>query len=299
MPLRPRFLLDLPSFGQENIEAVFSQTRIDLKNENTSRTIDYVGATAALLFFEPSTRTRMSFETVCHQLGLGPLVFLGGAGTSMEKGESVEDAILNVAAMDPKVMIVRCGDAVDLRAFAQKLPMPIISGGWGQKGHPTQALLDFFTLQEKRSLSEYRILYVGDVIHSRVFSSHLEMLKIYGGEFAVCGPSSLLPSSTSIKRFEKIEEGLKWANVVYALRYQLERHEKSGALSGEEIATHFGLRTQHLKFLSKEALIMHPGPVNKGMEMDEEIYSDSRSLILDQVRNGVRVRKSLIRTLLK
>lgn len=240
----------------------------------------------------------MSFETACHQLGLGPLVFLGGAGTSMEKGESVQDAILNIAAMDPAIMIIRCGDGTDLNSLVPKLRMPILSGGWGRKGHPSQALLDFFTLRQKRKLSECRILYVGDVVHSRVFSSHMEMLKMYGGQFAVCGPSSLLPDSAEIKRFEKIEEGLKWANVVYALRYQLERHEKSGTLSGEEIAAHYGLRTRHLKNLSSEALIMHPGPVNKGMEMDEEIYSDSRSLILDQVRNGVYVRKSLIRMLL-
>lgn len=293
MPSRPRFLLDLPSFGQENIEAIFSEA------QNTSDSKTYSGKTAALLFFEPSTRTRLSFETVVSQLGLGPLVFLGGAGTSMEKGESVEDAILNIAAMDPAVMIIRCGDAVDLRKLASHLSIPIVSGGWGQKGHPTQALLDFFTIRQKRSLSESRILYLGDVIHSRVFSSHLEMLKIFGGEFAVCGPSTLVPKDPTIRRFEKIEEGLKWANVVYALRYQLERHEKSGALSGEEIAANYGLRPSHLKWLSKEALIMHPGPVNKGMEMDEEIYSDERSLILEQVRNGVKVRKSLIRMFLK
>lgn len=297
MPSRPRFLLDLPSFGQENIETLFSQTQADIQSKTTGK-LPLAGSTAALLFFEPSTRTRMSFETACHQLGLGPLVFLGGAGTSMEKGESVEDAILNIAAMDPAVMVIRCGDSVDLSSFSQKLKIPILSGGWGRKGHPSQALLDFFTLQQKRAIPDCKILYVGDVKHSRVFSSHLEMLKMFGGEFAVCGPSSLLPSATSIKRFEKIEEGLKWANVVYALRYQLERHEKSGALSGEEIANHFGLRTHHLKMLDSATLIMHPGPVNKGMEMDEEIYSDSRSLILDQVRNGVYVRKSLIRMLL-
>ncbi len=292
MSARPGFLLDLPSFGQENIEAIFSEA-LDPSSDKT-----YPGQTAALLFFEPSTRTRLSFESVCFQLGLGPLVFLGGAGTSMEKGESVEDAILNIAAMGPSVMVIRCGDKVDLSGLARRLTIPILSGGWGQKGHPTQALLDFYTLRQKRSLSECRILYVGDVIHSRVFSSHLEMLKMYGGEFAVCGPASLMPVDSKIRRFDKIEDGLKWANVVYALRYQLERHEKSGALSGEEIALNYGLRTSHLKWLTKDAVIMHPGPVNKGMEMDEEIYSDARSVVLDQVRNGVRVRKALVRKFL-
>lgn len=292
MPASPRFLLDLPSFGQENIRAVFSEAK------DPTPFKPYSQKTAALLFFEPSTRTRLSFETAFVRLGFGPLVFLGGAGTSMEKGESVEDAVLNIAAMDPALLVIRCGDKVDLQALAKKLGMPIVSGGWGQRGHPSQALLDFFTLQQRMNIHESRILYLGDVIHSRVFSSHLEMLQMYGGEFAVCGPASLLPKDSNIRRFEKIEEGLAWANVVYALRYQLERHEKAGSLSGQEIAENYGLRTRHLKLLSKDALIMHPGPVNKGMEMDEEIYSDSRSLILDQVRNGVRVRQALIRKLL-
>ena len=292
MPASPRSLLDLPSFGQENIQAVFSEAKDPTPIKMQT------GKTAGLLFFEPSTRTRLSFETACVHLGLGPLVFLGGQGTSMEKGESVEDAILNIAAMDPSVLVIRCGDKVDLLGFAKKLNMPIISGGWGQRGHPSQALLDFYTLEQRRPTREARILYVGDVIHSRVFSSHLEYLKMYGGEFAVCGPESLLPADSKIRRFEKIEDGLAWANVIYALRYQLERHEKTGKLSGQEIAESYGLRTRHLKILSKDALIMHPGPVNKGMEMDEEIYSDSRSLILDQVKNGVRVRQALIRKLL-
>lgn len=297
-------LLSLSAISKSSVENLFSLAR-SLKNKPAKP--EFTGQTAALLFFEASTRTRLSFESACHRAGLGPLVFQGGPGTSMEKGETPEDTFANIAAMGPSVMIVRGGDDLPLDRFAQEFNIPVVNAGWGKRGHPTQALLDVFTLSERRELAGTKVVFLGDLKHSRVAGSHLELWPKLGGEVRFCGPESMIPADSQVPRFATVDEALKWADVVIALRYQFERHS-SGRLGGAdaqeqkliaEVRKDFALTKEHLARIPESTLILHPGPVNHGVELDTEVYRDHRSLILDQVSHGVWLREALLRQVLK
>lgn len=290
-------LMNLVSFTPEKFEKLFSLSEA---LRGTPPAVDFPGRTAALLFFEPSTRTRMSFESACFRCGLGPLVFDGGPMTSLEKGETVEDSILNVVAMDPTVVVVRCGDSVPLDQIAKKIPMPLINAGWGKVGHPTQALLDVATLKRKwGQLSGKKLLIVGDIKHSRVAQSHFELLPLLGVKVGICGPEQFLQSHAGVEVFRDLTAALKWADAVMALRVQLERHSDSHQLSPESYRGFYGLTAKSLQNLKREAWILHPGPVNHGVEIDTEIFQDPRSLIFEQVRSGVYVREAVIRMSLR
>lgn len=257
---------------------------------------DKRGLTGALLFFEASTRTRMSFETACVRLGIHPLLLEGVAGTSLEKGETLEDTVLNVAAMKPEFLIIRCGEELDLEKMCRQVNMPVINAGWGKKGHPTQALLDAYTIRRHLgSLAGQKVLIVGDVKHSRVAASHFELAQKLDYELAICGPRHFLPEKSSVKIFEDLQEGLRWATVAMALRVQLERHEEKFSL--QSYRDQFGFTRDNLRALSNKALIMHPGPINQGTELDTETLADPRSVILDQVHNGVLLRQAILHQL--
>lgn len=256
------------------------------------------GQTAALLFFEPSTRTRMSFETACARLGVYPLLIDGVTGTSLEKGETIEDTILNISAMKPSVFIIRSGDELDFLKIRDQIQQPIINAGWGKRGHPTQALLDLFTItQQKRDLQQLKLLIVGDVRHSRVAASHFELAEVLGYEIALCGPPEFLPENNQFRSFSDLDEGLQWSNAVMALRVQLERHEVKYSLS--TYREQFGLTVDRLKELSPEQLILHPGPINQGVEMDSEVITSPNSIIYQQVENGVYIRQALVDLILR
>ncbi len=249
-----------------------------------------------LAFFEASTRTRLSFETACVRAGLGPLIFDGGLKTSLEKGETVEDSLCNMAAMDPKVLVVRCADAVQLDQLAPKLGIPVINAGWGVTGHPTQALLDQLTLKSKwNSLAGKKLLIIGDLKHSRVAASHLELCEKTGLQLAQCGPVEFLSTSSKIQSFDDLSAGLAWADAVMALRFQFERHEATVSFSKEDYRKKFGLNLESLKNLKANGLIMHPGPINHGIEMETEVLSDPRAIVLEQVRHGVFLREAVLR----
>jgi aspartate carbamoyltransferase catalytic subunit len=289
-------LLELKSLTAEKIARVFSLADRLSAEKPGDRDVFHQrrGLTAALVFFEPSTRTRMSFETACHREGLGPITLDGGVGTSLEKGETPEDTVLNIAAMNPSVMVIRCGDDLDLAAMAKKIRMPILNAGWGRIGHPTQALLDAYAIQKKRGqIAGQKVLLIGDIRHSRVAASHFELAQILGYEVALCGPESFLPEGKSHKTFSSLKEGLGWATVAMALRVQLERHPSGTDLSNYH--EHWGLHSESLKALNAQALVMHPGPVNWGVEMSAEVAQDRRTIILDQVSGGVAIRQALIR----
>lgn len=256
----------------------------------------FQGLTGALLFLEASTRTRLSFETACAREGVHPLVFSGG-GTSLEKGETYEDTVLNIAAMEPAFMIIRSGDDLDMEAVQAKISMPIINAGWGRKGHPTQALLDIFTLYKKfGSFESQRLLIVGDILHSRVAASHFELSKILGYELAFCGPTEFLPQWPGMKVMSTLKEGLEWATAAMALRVQLERHDSKYSLS--EYRQHYGFTAQNLKALFADSVIMHPGPINQNTELDSGVLQDPRIQVLQQVRHGVYIRQALIHQLI-
>ncbi len=296
MPASQISLLDFQSFSSQNVDELFSLANsLKAKPREPRRS----GETLALLFFEPSTRTRMSFESAGFRAGLSPLVFDGGARTSLEKGETIEDSILNIAAMDPKFVVVRCGDEVPLLEISKKISMPVINAGWGVKGHPTQALLDALTMQQKLgSVSGKKLLIVGDVKHSRVASSHFELAKKVGYEIGQCGPKDFLRPDLSKNVFDRLEDGLKWADAVMALRFQFERHAESVKFSKDEYRAQFGLNLKNISDLGAKGIVMHPGPINHGIELETEVLSDSRSQVLVQVQNGVFMREAILRWLL-
>lgn len=291
-------LLDLKSFSIAKIGELFSFVQ-KLKSEKP--TYHARGETIGLLFFEASTRTRMSFETAAHRIGLGPVLLDGGMKSSLEKGESYEDSILNVAAMGHDLLVIRCGDQVDLQSIAKKIKPAIINAGWGAKGHPTQALLDTFTMQEKLgSLAGKKIMFLGDIRHSRVAASHFEILQTLGAEIILCAPDSYLPLKHSFEVIQDIEKAIPKVDVAMALRCQFERHATGEAvISVEEYREKFGLNAKRAARLQKSALIMHPGPVNHGIEIETDVLSDPRSQVLQQVENGVFVREAILRMYLE
>lgn len=295
-------LLSLNGISRTTLESLFSLARALKKSPQKP---EFLGQTAALMFFEPSTRTRLSFESACYRAGLGPLVFQAGAGTSMEKGETPEDTLANVAAMRPSVLIVRGDDDLPMLQLAQDFKIPFINAGWGCQGHPTQALLDVLTLQERRKVDGLKVVFVGDLRHSRVAASHLQIWPLFRGEVRFCGPASLLPEKPEVACFDTIDEALKWADVVITLRYQFERYDADEPRSAAdhalqtEVRAKFALTRAHLARLPETTLILHPGPVNHGVELDTEVYRDRRSLILDQVSHGVWLREALLRMMLK
>lgn len=301
-------LITLNHFAKTDIDALFSKALNFKKNFNknqmTSGTYHsgYKGV-AALLFFEPSTRTRFSFETACSRAGYHPIVLDSGAGTSLDKGETVEDTIFNIEAMRPLFFVIRCNDLVNLAQIEDKLNVPLINAGWGKQGHPTQALLDALTIFEKYgSLEKKKVLFVGDIKHSRVVSSHLELAKKLNYHMGYCAPEEFLPTlpqdsmiKDSVQIFKKLNEAMEWSDVIIALRVQRERHDNENLFLLEDYRENFGLSVKSLKTLKNDSLIMHPGPVNYNVEMDFEVLNDPRCMILKQVENGVFLREALIR----
>jgi aspartate carbamoyltransferase catalytic subunit len=289
--------LDFRHFNHQDLESLFQQAEA-LRNGNQSHW-SFQG-TAALLFFENSTRTRMSFEAASWRVGLGPVLLDVNSGSSLTKGETPEDTVLNVAAMDPRVVIIRCGSDLDLEKLDREIKPLIVNAGWGSKAHPSQALLDLYTLWRERPLEKTRLLIVGDILHSRVASSHFEVFKKMGVEVAACGPQIFKPPQEieGLKWFDHLNEGLEWADAVMALRLQLERHSSGVQLDPVEYHHRFGLNQKSLSALKAGALILHPGPVNRGIELSDEVFSDSRCRILDQVNCGLYVRTALLKHLL-
>ncbi|MFZ3228717.1 MAG: aspartate carbamoyltransferase catalytic subunit [Pseudobdellovibrio sp.] len=307
MPTSKSSLINLSLYSKNKIESLF-ESSLQLKFLNKLVKSDFKkqqhanGQTAALLFFEPSTRTRFSFEAACIRAGYHPMVLDGGIGTSLEKGETITDTILNIEAMRPHFFVIRCNNELNLQQISDSISVPVINAGWGLQGHPTQALLDTLTLFEKwKSLDNKKILFIGDVKHSRVVASHFELAIKLNYQIGICAPTEFLPSSntnTRFQHFDKLQQGLEWADAVMALRVQKERHDGS-PFDVQNYRENFGLNLAALSSLNKDAFIMHPGPINYGIEIEHSISKDSRSLILQQVENGVFLRESLIRNLFK
>lgn len=248
-----------------------------------------------LLFFEPSTRTRTSFEMACHKIGIRVLDFDVNS-SSITKGETVEDTALNVEALGVSALVVRHPISGICHRLSKFLKTPIINAGDGMREHPTQALLDAFTIMtELGDLKKQRVLIVGDIRYSRVARSNLALLPMLGAEVAVCGPSTLCPApGGEIKVFRSIEEGLKWSSVCMLLRMQMERQASFEVPSLREYSQRFGLNAARLSQFSASGIIMHPGPFNKGVELTEDVLQDPRQKILKQVENGVYVRAALL-----
>jgi aspartate carbamoyltransferase catalytic subunit len=257
----------------------------------------------ALLFFEPSTRTRLSFQTAALRLGLTTTV-MEPTGSSLSKGESLTDTVLNVAAMKPDAIVGRWGSTDELDALLPSLRMPVINAGSGTLAHPTQALLDAYTIwRERGQVRGERVLIVGDIRHSRVAHSNFEVLSKLGAEIGVCGPEHFLPEQGlpyKLQVFRSLGEGVKWASVCMGLRIQLERHDSRDTKDRlAEYHANYGITPKVLQSFSDKGILMHPGPINHGVEFDSRVLEDSRSRVLEQVSNGVLIRAAVLSQILR
>lgn len=300
MPSRLKSLIQISDLTLKQVNGLFSlaEARRIKKQETKMQKISK--NPIALIFFESSTRTRMSFEMASKKMGLDTILLDGKNGSSLEKGETLEDTVLNISAMDPACLVIRSNESLDMVQMQKKISQPIINAGWGSRGHPTQALLDIYTLSQKRKrFDKEKLLIVGDIRHSRVASSHFELAKILNYKVGICGPQEFLPTQVQshVKVFKKLSEGLEWCTSVMALRVQWERHKTKYSLS--DYREEFGIHKNHAKKMTKDQWILHPGPVNKNVELDEEVFWDKKSLILEQVKNGVIIRRALLRAVLE
>ncbi|MDP3111291.1 MAG: aspartate carbamoyltransferase catalytic subunit [Thermodesulfovibrionales bacterium] len=255
------------------------------------------GKTAVNLFFEPSTRTKTSFELAEKRLSLDVLN-LAVTTSSVVKGESLIDTALNVQALGADFMIIRHPSSGAAHLLSRNIKASVINAGDGVNEHPTQALLDAFTIKEKLGRIEgLKVAIVGDILHSRVAKSNIYLLKKFGVEVRIIGPPTLIPQeleSHGVKVFHDMETGLRDVEVVMMLRIQIERQGKGFFPSTLEYFRYWGLTTERLSIADKDAIVMHPGPMNRGIEIASEIADGPRSVILEQVTNGIAVRMAVL-----
>ncbi|GMQ93150.1 MAG: aspartate carbamoyltransferase catalytic subunit [Acidimicrobiia bacterium] len=259
------------------------------------------GKTVATMFFEPSTRTRMSFEKAAKALSADTVSFSPGT-SALSKGESLKDTALTVRAMGVDLMVVRHKATGAAWRLAEWLDIPIVNGGDGAHQHPTQALLDCLTIRQRfGSLDDLRIAIVGDIKHSRVARSNIFAMTTLGAEVVLVGPPTLLPidpEAWPVTVAYGIDDILDDIDVVYLLRVQTERGGGSVFPSLSEYTSRFGMTSARFARLKPEGIVMHPGPMNRGVEIDYDVADDDRALILEQVSNGVATRMAVLFRLL-
>jgi len=255
------------------------------------------GATIVNLFFEASTRTRISFEFAEKRLS-ADTVNVATGGSSVAKGETLVDTARNLEAMKIDMVVVRHGASGAARFLAQRIESNVVNAGDGTHEHPTQGLLDLLTLRDHFGrLAGLRVCICGDVLHSRVARSNIWGLRKMGAEVAICGPRSLLPNAVEalgVTVFRRIEEAIEWADALNILRLQLERMQAGYIPSLREYNRVFGVKREKLERAPRDILIMHPGPMNRGVEIDSDVADGPHSVILDQVTNGVAVRMAVL-----
>ncbi|MDG2396663.1 MAG: aspartate carbamoyltransferase catalytic subunit [Flavobacteriaceae bacterium] len=253
--------------------------------------------TIANLFFENSTRTKLSFELAQKRLSADVINF-SVAQSSLKKGESLVDTVNNIIAMKVDMIVIRHPDPGSALFLSKNVNSCIINAGDGTHEHPTQALLDAYSLIEKiGNLEGKKIVIVGDILHSRVALSNIFLLKKLGAEVKLCGPESLIPhyiESLGVTVETDLRKALLWCDAANILRVQNERMNQSFFPSIHEYTSLFGLGSQMLKSLNKEIIILHPGPINRGVEISSDVADSDQAIILDQVQNGVAIRMSII-----
>ncbi|MBP8613358.1 MAG: aspartate carbamoyltransferase catalytic subunit [Firmicutes bacterium] len=299
MSLQGKDLLTLQELNQEDMELILSTAR-SLK-EILSRPIKKVptlrGKVICTLFYEPSTRTRTSFELAAKYMS-ADTVSISASTSSVQKGETLADTARNLAVMGIDLVIMRHSVSGSCHFLARVLDIPVVNAGDGMHEHPTQGLLDIFTILDyKPKIKGLKVAILGDIAHSRVARSNIFGLTKMGAQVSVAGPSTLLPpeiEALGVKAFCHPEEALEDADVVYVLRLQLERQSNSLFPSKREYQDFFGLDRQMLACAKEDAIIMHPGPMNRGVEITTDIADSPRSVILDQVTNGVAIRMAVL-----
>jgi len=255
------------------------------------------GKTLVNFFVEPSTRTRVSFELAAFRLS-ADVINMSASTSSLTKGETLKDTALNLQALHADVIVLRHSSAGAAQFLAERLDSSIINAGDGAHEHPTQALLDTFTIRERKGrIDGLHVVIIGDILFSRVARSNIHALTKLGAKVTLCGPSTLVPrdfESLGVKVTHDIDSVLADADVVNLLRIQHERQRKEYFPSLGEYTALFGLTKARAERLKPDALIMHPGPINRGVEIDSDVADSGRSVILDQVTNGLAVRMAVL-----
>lgn len=253
--------------------------------------------TIANVFFENSTRTRLSFELAEKRLS-ADVVNFSASGSSVKKGETLLDTVNNILAMKVDMVVMRHSSPGAPHYLSKHIKANIVNAGDGTHEHPTQALLDAFSMQEKiGDLAGKKIAIIGDILHSRVALSNIFCLQKLGAEVMVCGPNTLLPKyirEIGVKVEHNVQNALEWCDVANVLRIQLERQQIKYFPSLREYSLYFGINKKMLDELNKEIVLMHPGPINRGVELTSDAADSHHSIILDQVENGVAVRMAVL-----
>jgi len=298
-----RHILSINQLSVQDIEFILSAA--DSLKEILDRPIKKVptlrGRTVVHLFFEPSTRTKLSFELAAKRLS-ADTVSVSASTSSVVKGESLIDTAKNIESMRPDIVVMRhfCSGAPHL--IAGRIRASVINAGDGMNEHPTQALLDLMSVKEKKGdFKGLKVVIIGDIKHSRVAHSDILAFSKMGAQVTVCGPATLMPrdiEQLGAKVELNIDKALDKADVIIALRIQKERQGKVLIPSIREYAIRYGINEKRVSLASKDVLIMHPGPINRGVEMTPDVADAANSIILDQVTNGVAVRMALLTLLL-
>ncbi len=296
----PAGLLGIEELDRAEIEAILVRAKDfqPIQSQTVKKLDTLRGKLIVNLFYEASTRTRTSFEIAAKRMG-ADAVSITAAGSSVSKGESLVDTLNTLAAMRPDAIVMRHAASGAPHFLARHLDTPIINAGDGTHEHPTQALLDARTILDRRpALEGLRVAIIGDIAHSRVARSNVHLLSKFGATIVLCGPASLLPVELAqlapgVERTTDIREAIRNADVIMMLRVQLERQHEA-AFPASEYFQFYGLRLEHLDLANPDVIVMHPGPINRGRELSSEVADSQRSVILNQVENGIAVRMAVL-----
>jgi aspartate carbamoyltransferase catalytic subunit len=297
--LSTKHLLGIKDITAEDIHLILSTAENfkEVINRPIKKVPSLRDITIANLFFENSTRTKLSFELAEKRLSADVINF-SSSGSSIKKGETLIDTVNNILAMKVDMIVMRHPNPGAAVFLSKHISAKIINAGDGAHEHPTQALLDAFSIKEKLgSIKGKKIAIVGDILHSRVALSNIFCLQKLGAQVMVCGPTTLIPkyiSSLGVKVEHDLRKALEWCDVANMLRIQLERQDIKYFPSIREYTMLFGLNKELLDSLSKKIVIMHPGPINRGVEITSDVADGSQSIILDQVENGIAVRMAIL-----
>ncbi len=292
-------LLGVKYLSKDDINLIFetADSFKEILNRKIKKVPTLTGITIANLFFENSTRTKLSFELAEKRLS-ADIINFSKIGSSISKGETLIDTVNNILAMKVDMIIIRHPSPGAAEFLTSNTNSCIINAGDGTHEHPTQGLLDTYSINEKLgTVDKKRILILGDILHSRVALSNIFALKTLGAKIKVCGPKSLIPKfihNLDVKYEPNLESGLAWCDAVNILRVQNERMNQTYFPSLREYHNLYGVKLSSIKKLRKEILILHPGPINRGVEITSEVLDNKKTIVLDQVENGVAIRMAVL-----
>ena len=292
-------LLSVKDLSKKDIELIFktADTFVEVINRKIKKVPSLTGYTVANLFFENSTRTKLSFELAAKRLSADTINFSSSA-SSIKKGESLIDTVNNIISMKTDIIVIRHPFSGTANLLSKNVDATIINGGDGCNEHPTQALLDAYSIRKKiGQVKSKNIVIIGDLLHSRVAFSNMYMLNTLGANVAVCSFFSLIPKhieSLNVKIIKDIREALEWCDIAIVLRVQNERHKIKFFSSIREYRSFYGINRKLLDSINKDIVIMHPGPVNRGIELDSDVVDSDYAIILDQVENGIVIRMAIL-----